>query len=1101
MLIRLLLLVMLAAAPAVAWADPISLGLALLSYVGASVYIQVAFLAIASIYQSSNARRKRRRAEAEQRASYNASLQDRSVSVLQADPPWDVVYGRTVKGGSVIAILTSDKTGTREDGTTYTKPDALKHIVQEIAHHEVYAIHEVYIEGVAVGALDVNGWATSGEFTSVATESRQVLVPGSGYLDVPEPVVSILNAIYSDYDVVPTLSLGNTRITNPDPNSITVNYTVSIQRSHVRVSKLLGSDSQTVDAYLSSVCPAQWTSNHRMRGAAGVVVTVDLEEPRFQGGPPNITVDVSGRLMLDTRTAVTAWSDNPALCTRDWLMAPWGYSCAAADIDEAYCNASANACEVLIDLVVDGVVTAGQRKYTCNGAFSSDQAREAVLEDLCESMAGQAVYGAQWMIQAGAWTPAVTLPGGSDTLTDDDLDGQIEIVQAGSGDDEIFNGLRGTYIPAGKSVPVDMKPPYQNAVFVSADGEELWGDLALPFTNHAARARNIARIKTELARAGQVIRYPAKLKAWPLRCGDRIKVTNAEYGFSSKYFRVTDWQFGLASAVMLTLQEDAESIYDEADEAQSDATPNTNLPNPWSVAILSGVSAVSSGLAFVQGDGSISTRVRVSWNVVTDPYVVYPPGRIEVMWSGSGSATWHALPPMSGESTQAFIDGVREGERIVIRARAINGLGKAGGSTFISHTVFGKTAAADGVTGLGAVVVNGGVLVSWSDSTESDNAYTEVRHGAVSWATATTIFRGKANRFVWPSPSAGSYTLRAKHFDTSGNESATNATYGISFTSNDLRDAAAVNFDARNDRIATAVVNPTIAADGSAVDHAINTNGSADISFEWAWAGTEAQIDGFQVVVRISASSAAYTIGTTPAEEMVFTMPANKRAQFLYGINPTSFVTFGVRAYRIVDPDINAAGVLYSSMVQPSLAGEAPYRPAASVAFGGDVTGTVGSIPVANVNVWSEITGVSVTTDDLAANAATVVLSDFDETGSLTATSAVEVQATVVSVTWTNATTDTYDVEAAANVYGHLTGGTGTCYYNLECSTTAGDGSIHVTASLVATPAPFPLLQQFTLAPGETATAKITAKANMLSGGSTSNNWSSAIAKLTIIKR
>ena len=81
------------------------------------------------------------------------------------------------------------------------------------------------------------------------------------------------------------------------------------------------------------------------------------------------------------------------------------------------------------------------------------------------------------------------------------------------------------------------------------------------------------------------------------------------------------------------------------------------------------------------------------------------------------------------------------------------------------------------------------------------------------------------------------------------------------------------------------------------------------------------------------------------------------------------YYTFGVRAYRQVDPDINAARVIQTSIVKPSLAAENPYRPSASVAFAGDVTGTVNGIAAANVNVWNAVTGTGKPADNATVGA------------------------------------------------------------------------------------------------------------------------------------
>lgn len=56
------------------------------------------------------------------------------------------------------------------------------------------------------------------------------------------------------------------------------------------------------------------------------------------------------------------------------------------------------------------------------------------------------------------------------------------------------------------------------------------------------------------------------------------------------------------------------------------------------------------------------------------------------------------------------------------------------------------------------------------------------------------------------------------------------------------------NFLSSNDRNATPIPAPTTTVDID-VDHVINKDGSADISFEWGWSGDEATIDGFEVMM------------------------------------------------------------------------------------------------------------------------------------------------------------------------------------------------------------------------------------------------------------
>jgi len=149
------------------------------------------------------------------------------------------------------------------------------------------------------------------------------------------------------------------------------------------------------------------------------------------------------------------------------------------------------------------------------------------------------------------------------------------------------------------------------------------------------------------------------------------------------------------------------------------------------------------------------------------------------------------------------------------------------------------------------------------------------------------------------------------------------------------------NFELRNDRDATAIVVPTIATNGDAVDHVNNTDGSCDISFEWLWAGTEIDIDGFEVFIYSATTGANYTFGTATAAESVFNITGDRRAFVLSGVPADRYYTFGVRAYRVVDPDVNAAGVIKTTIVQPSIAAEDGYQPETAVAFAGNITGTI----------------------------------------------------------------------------------------------------------------------------------------------------------------
>lgn len=147
----------------------------------------------------------------------------------------------------------------------------------------------------------------------------------------------------------------------------------------------------------------------------------------------------------------------------------------------------------------------------------------------------------------------------------------------------------------------------------------------------------------------------------------------------------------------------------------------------------------------------------------------------------------------------------------------------------------------------------------------------------------------------------------------------------------------ATNFNKANDRNAAAITAPSIP--NSSVEHALQTDGSADISFDWIWGGNESAIDGFFVFVHQSSSNVTHTFGTNPSNETIYTVPAGKRSFIVYGTAADKFYTFGVQAYRSVDPDISATGV-----IRTTIATAAVYRPASLIAFNGNVVGTINGI-------------------------------------------------------------------------------------------------------------------------------------------------------------
>lgn len=796
----------LTAFPAFAYADPISLisfAVSALSSAGIiSAGLAFGISLTASLIGTVQARKKAKRADRQAREEYNAKLEDRSVTALRGLPARRIVYGRCIVGGDVVAIFTTDKTVYRPayvgiagvgSTNTYSKVDAYKHLVVIVASHEVEAINEIYIDGEALGTLDLFGAPTDPKWTKSIERSVDLTMESASFIttDQVNRIVAAYRVVWNaatGYEnqeaVVATITSGNT-INIPSytfPNVYRVSYVAVETEPSVRISKFLGSPSQPVNSYLHGLLPLKWTVNHQLRGLAGFVITLDLEEQRFQGGPPGITADVSGKKIFDPRTGTVVWSDNSALCASDFLESKEGYFVdRTLDINSAYTIAAANACDQIINLNVGGVVTASKR-YTCNGMFTTADNKEAVLADIVRSMAGSAIQSSQWLLTAGVWTAPVA------TLNDTDLDGQIEIVQNGQGLDNLFNGIRATHIERGKSTPTDLEP-YQNPTFVTVDEEELWESLSYPFTDNRARGKNLSRIFVEQNRQGMVIRYPAKLSAWELAVGERLYVNSAEYGFVNKIFRITDWQFGLGSPVTLLLQEDVATAYDEADATTIDESPNSGLPDPNFVPEIPSIVITSGNDTLVKlRDGSILPRVKVAWaDLDADGAFMNDGGAVVcVKWRVSGEEAFKTVTAAPIEGF-LYIEGVREGQYIILEIFGVNSFSRRGSPKFYGHYVVGKNALPPAFDVFsvttrtdGTRVVNFGYSNMANQPLDwlgADIRYVAGTTGSPTWATMTklqqegTLYAASPAELYVPI-AAGAYTFAIRSVDTSGNASA-----------------------------------------------------------------------------------------------------------------------------------------------------------------------------------------------------------------------------------------------------------------------------------------------------------------------------------------
>ena len=118
----------------------------------------------------------------------------------------------------------------------------------------------------------------------------------------------------------------------------------------------------------------------------------------------------------------------------------------------------------------------------------------------------------------------------------------------------------------------------------------------LAYTTSPTMAQCLARIELLKIRQQIAVQIRCKLPALKIRPGDVVNLTNTRLGWSAKPFEVLEWSLTYDAdqlGVALGLRETASAIYDwnTGIELPYDIAPDTNLPNPFTLAAPTSISA------------------------------------------------------------------------------------------------------------------------------------------------------------------------------------------------------------------------------------------------------------------------------------------------------------------------------------------------------------------------------------------------------------------------------------------------------------------------------------------------------------------------------
>ena len=546
--------------------------------------------------------------------------------------------------------------------------------------------------------------------------------------------IESFDEIYLDDQIVTLDGSGN--VTSPS------NY-----NGKVRINKHLGSPSQSADADLTSEV-SRWTSNHRLRGVSYLYVRFTFDADVFPNGVPEVTATIKGKKVYDPRTSLTAWSDNTALCMRDYLTSSeYGLGEDAENIDDSQVIVAANVCD-------QTDTPDGSTRYTCNGAFTTNLTPYDNLSNLLTSMGGLLWYAqGEWRMKPAYWTsPTVSLDEG-------DFRSSISVNTRHSRRDN-YNTVRGTFRGSESNWQVTDYPEVSNAAFLTADNnQESTIDLALPFTDSSVEARRIANVSLERNRQQLTISASFGMKAFQLQVGDNVSITNSRFGWVDKDFEVTSWTFGLTDGldlqVQMILREISESVFDDISDGVVYERDNTTLPNPFDTPSVGFETTQALRVINEQVTGVITVGI-TSESVYADSY--------KLQYKESGSSDWVNIG--SGPSGSYEIYVIEDGS-YDIRVRSVSMLGVQSPWVYraIDFKVF--SIPPQDVENFKGNVVGSSLHLNWEPVEDLDLSYYKIRYSSLtSGATYSNAIdlvskvARPANTIVVPAQT-GTYFIKA----------------------------------------------------------------------------------------------------------------------------------------------------------------------------------------------------------------------------------------------------------------------------------------------------------------------------------------------------
>lgn len=507
----------------------------------------------------------------------------------------------------------------------------------------------------------------------------------------------------------------------------------------------MGSATQAASADLIAEVPGDWNSTRKLSGTAYAYTKIQFDQNAFPGGLPQLSFLVDGRIVLDSRTSVIAWSENPSLCVLDYLRsgsAEWqalhpgliGYGMRAPDrlIDFDSFNVAANICDELVTSIdpnnrvsgVSGLV----KRYTLGGIIDVGASPATIVEEMQSACAGRLVFSqGKYRFYAGAfYTPQAMV------LTSEFLRADPKL-RMRPGRADAFNRVVGTYTEPKQDWQSTDYTPQINAVAIAAD-VEVTQNTNFTFTTTGAVAQRLAALALKKGLAPATLTVQCNWAPLEYRLWDVVTVNMPEINIS-RSMRITQYEFAEGGGIDLTLQSEDASAY-----AWNPATQETIVAQVVTPSFNSGAPSVLTSLA-VSGAPKIADYGAVS--VLSATWADASGGffkQYEVQFRVHGAGSWGDSAIISAPLFHSL--NVNYGTYYDLRARVVHVDGKASDWAEVDNTLVLNDTTAPGPPTSLSVTGSGTHTIHWTTPSDSDFAKSNVYQNTINSTTGASIITG-----------------------------------------------------------------------------------------------------------------------------------------------------------------------------------------------------------------------------------------------------------------------------------------------------------------------------------------------------------------------